>query len=67
MMRAFLKDNRGADWADTAQRDRAFAMIHTDTVSYYRARNARIEHQRRVAISLLLAAASLWVAVTLGA
>lgn len=50
-------------WADDAQRQRIFDMIGTHSVTYHRVRNARLEHQRRVTVALLLAAAVLWTII----
>ena len=47
-------------WVNEAQRERIFEMIGTHTVTYHRVRNARAEHQRRVAIGVLLSLALLW-------
>lgn len=54
-----LQENR-AMWVNEAQRERIFEMIGTHTVTYHRVRNARAEHQRRVAIGVLLSLALLW-------
>lgn len=47
-------------WVDEAQRERIFEMIGTHSVTYHRVRNARLEHQRRVTVSLLVGAGILW-------
>ncbi|MGQ0647356.1 MAG: hypothetical protein ACT4P7_07270 [Gemmatimonadaceae bacterium] len=52
-----------AMWVNDAQRDRIFEMIGTNTVTHHRVRNARTEHQRRVAIAVLLGAGVLWTIV----
>jgi hypothetical protein len=47
-------------WVNDAQRERIFEMIGSHSVTYHRVRNARTEHQRRVLIALLVAAAAVW-------
>ena len=50
-------------WADDAQRERIFEMIGVHSVTHHRVRNARVEHQRRVAVAILLGSAVLWLIV----
>ncbi len=50
-------------WVNEAQRERIFEMIGTHSVTYHRVRNARLEHQRRLAIAVLVGAALVWVAL----
>ena len=57
-----LHENR-AMWVNEAQRERIFEMIGTHSVTYLRVRNARAEHQRRLAIGVLLGLALLWAVV----
>ena len=47
-------------WADDSQRDRIFEMIGCHSVTLHRVRNARAEHQRRILILVLVAAAVTW-------